>query len=212
MTTAAFVKECDNLFDSFNGCIKNKSGKPLRSPLSDDSIHMAFWQQAVHFVNSWHFQRPDRRTFRPPSQEGWLTTINAVMQLWKSVREECEDIRFLSVRCLNQDPLENVFGSVRANCGANNNPTVPQFVDALKTCIINGLAFQNLKNANCLDDDADLLSNLQTFLGSDVVTDKRSAFTPYTADTNSVTCDKEPDVSFNVNRLSIAYVSGFTAT
>jgi hypothetical protein len=31
------------------------------------------------------------------------------------------------------DPLENTFGVIRLHCGSNNNPTVGQFVDALKT-------------------------------------------------------------------------------
>jgi len=50
------------------------------------------------------------------------------------------------------------------HCCSNNNPTVGQFVDALKTSIINGLAFRNLRNTNCEDDKAELLDNLHSFL------------------------------------------------
>ena len=41
----------------------------------------------------------------------------------------------------------------KLHCGSNNNPTVGQFVDALKTSIINGLAYTGLRNANCEGDD-----------------------------------------------------------
>ena len=44
---------------------------------------------------------------------------------------------YLEARNLNQDPLENTLGVIRLHCGSNNNPTVGQFVDALKTSIIN---------------------------------------------------------------------------
>jgi hypothetical protein len=40
------------------------------------------------------------------------------------------------------DPLVNTFGAIRSYCGSNNNATVGQFIDALKTSIINGLACQ----------------------------------------------------------------------
>ena len=35
------------------------------------------------------------------------------------------------------------------HCGSNSNATVEQYVDALKTSIINGLAYTGLRNANC---------------------------------------------------------------
>jgi hypothetical protein len=46
----------------------------------------------------------------------------------------------------------------------NNNSIVGQFVDALKTSIISGLTFRGLYQANCEDDGASLLDNLQTLL------------------------------------------------
>jgi hypothetical protein len=71
---------------------------------------------------------------------------------------------YLETRSLNQDPLENTFGIIRLNCGSNNNPTVGQFADALKTSITNGLAYAGLRNANCERDDTELLDNLHSLL------------------------------------------------
>jgi len=39
-----------------------------------------------------------------------------------------------------------------------------QFVDALKTSIINSLAFRDLRSTNCEDDKTELLDSLQSFL------------------------------------------------
>jgi hypothetical protein len=47
------------------------------------------------------------------------------------------------------------------HCGSNNNPTVGQFVVGLKTNIICGLAYTDLRNANCEGDDMDYI---HTFL------------------------------------------------
>jgi hypothetical protein len=71
---------------------------------------------------------------------------------------------YLEIRRLNQDPLANTFGAIRLHCGSNSNPTVGQFVDALKTSIINGLAFRGLRGTNCKEDDASLLDNLHSLL------------------------------------------------
>ena len=42
--------------------------------------------------------------------------------------------------------------------------TVGQFVDALKTSVINGLAFRDMRNTNCEADKTELLDNLHSFL------------------------------------------------
>ena len=62
------------------------------------------------------------------------------------------------------DALENTFGAIRLHCGSDNNPSVGQFVDALKTVIINGLAYRSVFGTNCEDDGASLLDKLHSFL------------------------------------------------
>jgi hypothetical protein len=70
----------------------------------------------------------------------------------------------LETQSLNKDPLENTFGVIRLHFGSNNNLTVGQFVDALKTRIINGLAYTGLRNANCEGDDTEFLDYLHSLL------------------------------------------------
>jgi hypothetical protein len=60
--------------------------------------------------------------------------------------------------------LVNTFGGIHLYCGLNNNPTVGQFVDALKTSFIKGLALRGLCGTNCEDNGATVLDNLQSVL------------------------------------------------
>jgi hypothetical protein len=69
----------------------------------------------------------------------------------------------LCTKNLNQDLLKNTFGDICSYYGCNSNPTVGQFVDALKTSIII-VAFRGLCGTNCKDDGATFLNNLQSLL------------------------------------------------
>jgi hypothetical protein len=61
-----------------------------------------------------------------------------------------------------QNPLENTFRAIRSYSSSNNNPTVGQFVDTLKTGSINGLACRSVQGSNCEDDGATLMDNPQS--------------------------------------------------
>jgi len=89
----------------------------------------------------------------PPSRIGWLITKVAVQHVGRKVSEELK-FQFLETRNLNQDALENTFGANHLHYGSNNNPSVGQFLDALKTVIINGLGYRSLYGTNCGDDGA----------------------------------------------------------
>jgi hypothetical protein len=129
---------------------------------------------------------------------------------------------FLETRNLNQDALENTFGAILLYCGSNNNPTVGQFVDALKTVIINGLAYRILCCPNFEGDGASLLDKLHSFLKPS----NASSTSPSTSHDNETT-GSVPDIvhigkeaqggvsasvhAYDVKMFSLAYVIGFIA-
>jgi len=135
---------------------------------------------------------------------------------------EKHKFKFLGTTNLNQDALENTFGAIPLHCGSNNNPSVGQFVDALKTVIINGLAYRSIFGTNCEDDGASLLGKLHSFLKPSNAT----STSPSTSH-DSETTDTVPDIvligkeaqhgvsaavrACDVKMFSVAYVSGFIA-
>jgi hypothetical protein len=114
-------------------------------------------------IKSCIFLKDGKPAFKklPPSQNGWIVDIGAIQHLWRTLRSA--GFHCLETRSLNQDPLENTFGVIRLHCGSNNT-TVGHFVDALKDSIINNLAYAGLRNANCKDDDTEVLDNLHSLL------------------------------------------------
>lgn len=88
--------------------------------------------------------------------------MTGVERLWRNLKQKHPKIGSLSTRRLQQDALENCFGCVRSNCGANCNPTVSQFVAGLKTGIISNLSTPN-PAANCENDESVVLDNLNLF-------------------------------------------------
>jgi sulfur transfer protein SufE len=115
MHTAEFVSFIDSLFDSLNGSqLRPSEGKNLQCALSKDS-------KSGQLRTNFKFV------------EGWEITIRAIMHLWQNLK----GLQYLSLRNLNQDPVENLFSQVRQHGVCNTNPTCHQFVAALKTVIIN---------------------------------------------------------------------------
>jgi hypothetical protein len=115
MHTAEFVSFIDSLFDSLNGSqLRPSEGKNLKCALSKDS-------KSGQLRTNFKFV------------EGWEITIRAIMHLWQNLK----GLQYLSLRNLNQDPVENLFCQGRQHGVCNTNPTCHQFVAALKTVIIN---------------------------------------------------------------------------
>jgi hypothetical protein len=151
---------------------------------------------------------------------GSLTLLLPSMCVWKTVKET--GFKYLETRSLNQDPLENTFCAIRFYCGSNDNPTVGKFVNALKSNIVNGVAFRGLQGSNCEDDDTTLLDDQHSLLrASDA-----SPLNPSTSHSRENPGDVSdsfhvvenvrqkvtPDVrAGEMEVLSAAYVSGFIA-
>jgi hypothetical protein len=61
---------------------------------------------------------------------------------------------------LSDGPLLNTFGAIRSYSGLNSNPNLGQFVDALKTTIINAFALRCLFGTGCENGSVSVLDNL----------------------------------------------------
>ena len=229
LATATLINDVDQMFDSLNGSNKfPPDGKPFRCAITDDTGHVAFWEECKKKVSKWRFlnkpldkpttsnlsrRRKQKKFFKPPSQQGWLHTLQAFKEIWCHVKTL--GVKYLKPRQLNQDAVENLFGSIRAGCGCNENPTVTQFVSSLKTQIISGLTNQALQGTNCEDDEQSLLSNLRSFFS---VTESEEEENPksenYIITSSNIVSELSGEIANiaaagSVEILSVAYVSGF---
>jgi hypothetical protein len=122
---------------------------------------------------------------------------------------------------LFDDPLVNTSGAICLYCGSNNNPTMGWFVDALKTSIINGLAFRGLCETNCENNGATLMDNILSLLRSPDASSPNSS-TSLSKETldhvpksfhvvRQVQKDTGAEVHGDVEVFPVAYFSGSTA-
>lgn len=160
VTTANVISNMDKLFDSVNACTPDlRRGKSFSTNMKNNSPHLTHFTFMKKFFNELTFLECRRR---PPSQEGWIWSINGIERIWRNLSIH-KSIKSLETRRLQQDPLENLFGCIRANCGCNSNPTAGQFVAGLKTAVLSNLSF--IGTGNCEDDENDvILTNFKTLL------------------------------------------------
>ena len=152
-------------------------------------------------------------------QDAWIQTLNGIEALWKDLRDNYH-FEFLILRRLNQDALENFFAQIRL-CGQwSDNPTVPQFISALKTALVDLLTKMNIRGANCEIDDLTFLASLNALVDSDAKSSKRDETSDYefvdTFDYSTIihreqSNGDDPTESETLADQSLVYVSGYLA-
>lgn len=149
--------------------MKPQHGKYLRCAIKDNSPHSAFWNEAIKVLASVTFIRKDRKEFVPPSIKNWIITIRGFQCIWTKLKKA--GFEFLSLRNLNQDPLENFFGCIRSHGIRNVNPTCASFVASFKTLVVNNFFSSHSVGSNCEEDESDgALDLLKQFVGSNAKT------------------------------------------
>ena len=123
---------------------------------------------------------------------------------------EEQKFKYLQTRNSNRGALENTFGVTHLHCGSNDNPPAGQFLDALKTVIINGVAYRSK------DDGACLLGKLHSLHepSSASSTNRGTETTDSVADVFAIGKEAQLGVSAAVRACDtklflVSYVSGF---
>lgn len=89
-------------------------------------------------------------------------TLSCLQDIWNEVHKL--GFKYLNLRQLNQDSLENLFGAIRQHNPTDRNPTCASFVTALRTSIISGITSSNSRNSNCQRDANKLLTDLNHYI------------------------------------------------
>lgn len=152
----------DELFDSANGnTIKPSVGKDLRSAVTFNSPHWAFWDKALTVLQSMQYVNKTKRVI--PSVINWIKTIKGLQILCKRLLKD--GLKCILLRNFNQDPKEKFFGSIRSHGVRNIKPTCSNFICSFKSLLLNNLTSNHSFGSNCEKDNCDgILDNLKQFL------------------------------------------------
>ena len=151
--TAELLSQFDSIFDSVNSSTIH-STKKMKCAMSDATSHQSFMKQAIKFIMSLEvLDGVNVVTSRIKCLQGWLVTLNAILQIWDHIKTKYE-FKFLLTRRLNTDPIENFFGGIRQQGGNSENPTTVQFTRAFRKLFFS--SFLNSSTGNC-DSDLDTL-------------------------------------------------------
>jgi len=164
--TSQVIEELDDLFDDCNGSLGRRPDKPRRRNFSATSKHLRrwrAWQRKLRAVKLHVWKRATRKTVitRPPFVDNSVLTLKSLEGLCTYL-QDVHKYRIVNVRQLNQDPLENFNGTVRALCGSNDNPTVSAYEQALKTAVISTLT-GGRHRGNCEEYDGEIMRGLREF-------------------------------------------------
>ncbi|RVE41901.1 hypothetical protein evm_013451 [Chilo suppressalis] len=204
--TADIISNIDKLFDCLNGdTADRKKGKPHCTNMTDTSPHFDHFKKMIEFFDTCEFVGCHSS---PPSKQGWIWTIRGVIKVYNNLKRK-HNIKALCTRRLQQDPLENLFGTIRGNCGANFNPTSIQFIAGLKTAILSNLA--HMGSGNYMMDDCSSIADFKEILkattctATDICTE-----TPQVSNMLSlIETSFQESVSDSQELQACAYVCGF---
>lgn len=133
--TAEFAQLIHDLFDFLNGSTINPDDdKKYRCCLQNNSPHFELYSRLLSQMTKWKlFDLTTEKVITNQYHfvKGWVIIIRSVIYLWHQLK--ALSFKFLNMRNLIQDPIENLFYQIRQHGIANSNPTCHQFVAALKT-------------------------------------------------------------------------------
>ncbi|CAH1284744.1 unnamed protein product [Diabrotica balteata] len=153
--TSEVVQIFDNLFDLLNSSSLHHSKKYCQA-FKNLEYQKQFLEKCDKFFKTVQVVNNKNKvvTSRIKCLKGWRITIRGVQLLWEKLK--IAGYTFLLTRRLNQDSLENFFGSIRQQTGNNLSPTTFQFQMAFRKLLCVDL--MNSGAENCQGDpDAVLL-------------------------------------------------------
>lgn len=209
MQTAELLLFLDKLFDSVNSA-NLLADKPLRSALTASSVHWEFWKEAIKVLNSMTYYDSEKKKFkRPVCLNNWVNTINGIRYLWGSLNRR--DFKYLNLRNLNQDCLENFFSSIRAHGYRNVSPSIQSFIGSYKTLLLNNLLSPHSAGANCEADSLPLLANIKYLLQTTTQESPSTSAADSTASSLPSDTSDIITVSTLLHKQTSAYVAGWVA-
>ena len=163
LTTSAFIRNFDNLFDMLNSSKKTVSSSKIhKRPYKGTEFQKKFLDEMSKFISKLRVWKTTKKrgfcetTNRVVFINCWLITINSIKSLWDVLKNE--GFNCLYTRYLNQDPIEQLFGDIREINGLSCNPTALQFTYNFKKLFF--IKYSNSGTGNCTNDYGDVIQKL----------------------------------------------------
>jgi hypothetical protein len=164
--TAEMVSQFDEIFDCLNSSTFS-TPKESNRPMTASSKHIETMKEKLEFVKKIKVIDPAKNkdvTASLKCLKALQITLSSTMELWKTIQGA---VKFLCTRRLNQDPLENFFGSIRQQGGNCDNPTPLQFTQAFRKLFFNNYLLP-MGTGNCAPDLDSILVNSKAIKKSKV--------------------------------------------
>lgn len=165
IATIKFIEDMDKLFDIFNSS-KRPAKKSYNRPFKGTDVqysHLKYMESFFKELQVFNKKSNLDVTKRMKFINGWLISISGLFRLWDSLKSNHNDNNnyVLYTNRINQDCLENLFGSFRQHYNGNNiNPSPIQLIWSFKR-MFNLDYFSHSDNANCIDDLDLILKNIK---------------------------------------------------
>jgi hypothetical protein len=203
--TSEFLEQFDKLFDLFNSS-KYKGAKKYNLAFMGADFQIQFLNKMVDLLNSIKIFDSSNKpiTNKIKCFEGWVMTINSLKSLWVDCKNENHS--FLFTRRLNQDCLENFFGTIRSQGGNCTNPTPQKFENAFKR-IFSIDFLQHNESGNCVDDFDKILTIINRNVLQQVISNEEAVSSNTNDKLTFSFCDFR-DLDFLAEN-ALYYVSGY---
>lgn len=149
-STVEIIDKFDKLFDIFNS--SNFKTKKYRKPFCGEQYQIDYLNFMSSFIDKISIKYDcidgdsEDRTNRVKFLKGWKVSISSLLGLWDILKHE--NFKFILTRRINQDPLENFFGTIRSNGGCCVNPTPIQFIRIFKKLFCSNFIRHSGRNNN----------------------------------------------------------------
>lgn len=123
-------------------------------------------KDGLPWIKSWiFFSENGSKEKHVPCVQGLIISITSIVNLWTNLKNK--EYLFLRTAQLNQDPLENLFSTIRTRGGYDPNPNVCKFRQNLQHKM--HISFiKSCEKSNCLEDNSeDIILDLTTNTTSD---------------------------------------------
>lgn len=158
MSTVEVIEKFNKLFDVLNSSFKN-TYTMYQTVFKGEKYQLDFLNEMYDFIQNLQIFNSQGRnvTSKAKFLKSWLVTINGIKKLWEELKRV--GFKYLMTRRVNQDCLENFFGSVRQQGGNCINPTPIQFERAFKKLFCQN--YFHSENTNCANDFDHLLTKFK---------------------------------------------------